>query len=139
VANRFQDYAGFATWFCGLGYFVLWPVTSSDLGGRLFGASIFCRDGSLSLLDLLCNSAHPLRLPSALHGLGFLSAVFVTVRMLIYAVGRLRRAASRSAAGASALSVRMPVAILQPPRRKPAPPLRPVKPRAHFGLRGTPR
>jgi hypothetical protein len=137
--NRFKDYTGFATWFSGLGYIALWPVTSPDLRGKPFGASLFCRDGALSLLDLLCNSAHPLRLPLALHALGFLSAVFVTVRLLVYAVRRSRRPAGRSAAGAAALSEQIPVAILKPPRRKPAPPLRPVKPRTHFGLRGMPR
>jgi hypothetical protein len=136
--NRIRDYTGFATWFSGLGYIVLWPLTSPDLGGKPFGASIFCRDNSLSLLDLLCNSAHPLQLPPALHALGFLSTVFVTVRLLVYAVRRSRRAAGSSAAEASALIARSPVAIQKPQRRKPAPPLRPVKPRTHFGLRGMP-
>ena len=137
--NRIKDYTGFAASFTGLGYIALWPVTSPDLGGRPFGASILCRDGALSLLDLLCNSVHSLQLLPALHGLGFLSAVFVTLRLLVYAVRRSRRAARSSAAGASALPARIPVAILKPPRRKSAPPLRPVKPRTHFGLRGMPR
>jgi hypothetical protein len=136
--NRIRDYTGFATWFCGLGYIALWPVTSPDLGGKPFGASIFCRDTSLSVLDLLCNSAHPLQLPANLHALGFLSAIFVAVRLLLYAIRRSRRAIASRAAGMSALMTRLPdaVALL---RRKPAPPLRPVKPRTHFGLRGMPR
>lgn len=136
--NRIKDYTGFAAWFCGLGYIALWPVTSPDLGGPPFGASIFCRDGSLSLLDMLCNSAHALRLPPALHALGFLSAVFVTVRLLYYAVRRSRRANVCSPADGPALSTRIPATIYKPPRRKPAPPLRRVKPRSHFGLRGSP-
>ena len=136
--NRIKDYTGFATWFAGLGYIALWPVTSPDLGGKPFGASIFCRDGSLSLLDLLCNSSHPLLLPPPLHALGFLSAVFVTMRLLLYAVRRSRRAAGRAAGEASALTAQMPVTIAPPPPRKPARPLRPVKPRTHFGLRGMP-
>ena len=42
--NRIKDYTGFATWFCGLGYIALWPLTSPDLGGKPFGASLLCRD-----------------------------------------------------------------------------------------------
>ncbi len=136
--NRIKDYTGFATWFAGLGYIALWPVTSPDLGGKPFGAFIFCRDGSLSVLDLLCNSSHSLLLPPPLHALGFLSAVFVTMRLLVYAVRRARRAAGRTAAEASARTAQMPVTIAPPPPPKPARPLRPVKPRTHFGLRGMP-
>src|SRR5512140_1301095 len=76
--NRIKDYLGFAIWFAGLGYIALWPVTSPDLGGKPFGASVFCRDTPLSVLDFLCHSAHPLQLPPNLHMLGFLSALFVT-------------------------------------------------------------
>jgi hypothetical protein len=141
--NRIKDYAGFATWFAGLGYIVLWPVTSPDLGGKPFGASIFCRDGSLSLLDLLCNSAHPLQLPAGLHVIGFISAVLVTIRLLLYAIRRARRAAATRAADAAARAVRIPVAPPRPPQQQPPQksvrPLRPVKPRTHFGLRGMPR
>jgi len=129
--NRIKDYAVFAGWFAGLGYIVLWPVTASDLGGKPFGASIFCRDGLPSLLDLLCNSAHPLHLPPGLHALGFLSAVFVTIRLLLNAIWRARRAVSAVEGEASSPA--------PPPRRKPARPYRPVKPRTHFGLRGMPR
>ena len=80
--NRIKDYAGFAIWFAGLGYIVLWPLTSPEFGGKPFGASIFCRDGSPSALDLLCNSAHPLQLPPGLHAMGILSAIVVMVRLL---------------------------------------------------------
>ena len=120
----------------GLGYIVLWPLTSPDFSGKPFGASIFCHDGSPSLLDLFCNSAHPLMLPPALHVIGFLSAVFVTVRLLFLAVKRSRRAAGGKAIDAS---TRMPVVLPPPPRRQtPTRPPRPVKPRTHFGLRGMP-
>jgi len=136
--NRIKDYSGFAIWFAGLGYIVLWPVTSPDLGGKPFGASIFCRDVSLGVLDLLCNSALPLQLPSNLHVLGFLSALFVAVRLLMYAIKRSRRAVGTRAADMSALVTRLPDAVA-PPWRKPMRPLRPVKPRTHFGLRGMPR
>jgi hypothetical protein len=136
--NRIKDYIGFAIWFAGLGYIALWPVTSPDLGGRPFGASIFCRDASLRVLDFLCNSALPLQLPPNLHMLGFLSALFVTVQLLLRAFKRSRRAVGAGAADMSALATRPPDAV-PPPRRKPAWAVRPVKPRTHFGLRGMPR
>ena len=28
--NRIKDYSGFAAWFVGLGYIVLWPLTTSS-------------------------------------------------------------------------------------------------------------
>ncbi len=130
--NRIKDYVGFVGWFAGLGYIVLWPVTSPDLGGKPFGATIFCRDGSAGLADFLCNSAHPLQLPPGLHVLGFLSAVFVTTRLLVYAIRRSRRTA-----GTISPMARIPAALA--PMRKPAPQRPPVKPRTHFGLRGMPR
>ena len=136
--NRIKDYIGFALWFAGLGYIVLWPVTSPDLGGKPFGASIFCRDTPISVLDFLCNSALPLQLPPNLHVLGFLSALFVAVRLLLYALKRSRRAVGPRAADSSALVMQRPDAV-PPPRQKPVRVLRPVKPRTHFGLRGMPR
>jgi hypothetical protein len=135
--NRIKDYTGFVIWFAGLGYIVLWPVSSPDLSGRPFGASIICRDGTLGLLDSLCNSAHWLQLPPALHAIGSLSAIVVTVRLLLYAVRRWRRTAGAGAAEAPATPAPMPAAV-SPSWRNPARPLRPVKPRTHFGLRGTP-
>ena len=118
--NRIKDYIGFAIWFAGLGYIVLWPVTSPDLGGKPFGASIFCRDASLSVLDLLCNSAHPLQLPPSLHALGFAvggvrhrPAVAVRAQALAARAQPPRRRHVR--AGDAACRTRLP-----PPRRKPA-------------------
>ena len=136
--NRIKDYIGFAIWFAGLGYIALWPVTSPDLGGKPFGAAIFCRDIPLSVLDFLCNSVLPLQLPPSLHVLGFLSALFVTLRLLLYAFKRSRRAVGTRAADMSAPVTLLPDAVA-PPRRKPVRGLRPVKPRTHFGLRGMPR
>jgi hypothetical protein len=137
--NRIKDYTGFAVRFAGLGYIVLWPLSSPDFSGKPFGASIFCHDGSPSPLDFLCNSAHPLMLPPALHVIGFLSAVFVTLQLLLHVMKRSRRAARSGETAAPALAARMPDAPPPPPRQKPQPPLRPVKPRTHFGLRGMPR
>ena len=89
--NRIKDYIGFAAWFAGLGYSVV-AVTANELGGEAFGAFIFCRDGSFGIMDFLCTSAQPLRMPPGLHALGFMSAVFVTSRLLFSAAKRSRRA-----------------------------------------------
>jgi hypothetical protein len=136
--NRVKDYIRFTVWFAGFGYIVLWPVTSPDFSGRRFGAAIFCRDNSLSLLDLLCNSAHTLRLPPTLHAIGSLSAIVVIVRLLLYAVKRWRRTPASGVANA-AMSTAPTSAAVAPSWRNAARPLRLVKPRTHFGLRGTPR
>jgi hypothetical protein len=101
--NRVWDYIGFAVWFAGLGYIVMWLLRSPDL-----------------LLP-----------PPALHMLGVASAMFVPVRLLL-------RAMSRRRAAPDAVAARKPAAVLRPPRRKSSYPLRSVKPRSHFGLRGTP-
>ncbi|MGH6727997.1 MAG: hypothetical protein ACREB8_15860 [Pseudolabrys sp.] len=101
--HRVWDYIGFAVWFAGLGYIVMWLLNSPDL----------------------------VLLPPALHALGVASAMFVPVRLLVRAI-RHRRS------GQVAPSARKPAAVLRPPRRKPAYPMRSVKPRKHFGLRGAP-
>lgn len=129
--NRAREYTNFAGWFAGLGYVAMWPLTAEELSGKPFGASIFCRDNSLGLMDLLCNSAHPLRLPAALHVLGLASALFVTLRLVIYAFKRARR--GRRAVVASVPAERMP--HVAPQRYKP-PSCRHVTPRSQFGLRG---
>ena len=132
--NRIKDYIGFAIWFAGLGYIALWPITSTDLGGKPFGASFFCHDTPLGTLDFPCHSALPLQLPPSLHVLGLLSALFVTVRLLLYALKRSRRAVDARIADIPAHVTRLPDTV--PPLLRP---LRPVKPRTHFGLRGMPR
>jgi len=135
--NRIKDYARFVIWFAGLGYMALWPVSSPDLSGKPFGASIVCQDGALALLASLCNSAHWLELPPALHAMGSLSAIVVAVRLLFYAFKRWRRLAGTGVAQVTAPAAPMPAAAA-PSWRNPAHPLRPVKPRTHFGLRGAP-
>jgi hypothetical protein len=140
--NRIKDYAGFIGWFAGLGYIALWPVTAADLGGKPFGASVLCNDGALNLTDFLCKSAHPFVMPSGLHAIGCLSAVFVTTRLLTHAVRRTRRAVSKGAklGARSGTSIAAPnLTAATPPPRKPAPIRSSVKPRSHFGLRGVPR
>lgn len=137
--NRVRDDSGFAVCFVGLGYIALWPFTSSDQGGTSFAAAVFCRAGTFSLPDLLCNLAHPVTLPPAMHVIGLAAAVFVALRLLLRAIRRRRRAPASGAGARSALAARIPAANLRVPPRKPARWLRPVKPRSHFGLRGMPR
>jgi hypothetical protein len=129
--NRIKDYVCFAACFAGLGYIVLWPVVADEAGAS-FGASMFCRDGGPAWLGFLCQSAQPLRLPPGLHALGFMSAVFVAARAV---VGVVKRSRPRS----SPASALQSVDETPPPPRKPRLPLRNVKPRVHFGLRGVPR
>ena len=138
--NRIRDYTGFAAWFAGLGYIVLWPLTSPDLGGKPFGASIFCRDGSPSLLDLLvqfgasADAAAGLACDRIFVGGVRHRAAAVACGEAFAARGRRRRYgcvhAPRANTGASAC---------RRGGKSPARPLRrPVKPRTHFGLRGMP-
>ena len=72
-------------------------------------------------------------LPPILHMVGLASATFVAVRLLLLAIARWRVPVSvaRAAAGA-----RTSDAVLKPPQ-KATRPLPTVKPRSHFGLRGT--
>jgi hypothetical protein len=129
--NRIKDYSGFAAWFLGLGYLVLWPITADEFGGVSFGASILCREGAAQWLGLLCNAASALRLPPGLHLLGFMSALYVAARVLADTVRRSRHAS---------LSATSPALHADaPPPRKPRPPRRYVKPRTQFGLRGLQR
>ena len=72
-----------------------------------------------------------LMLPPALHAVGVAAATLVPVRLLMRAVGRRRLAPG--------VMARKPTAVLRPPRRKSSYPIRHVKPRSHFGLRGMPR
>jgi hypothetical protein len=101
--NRVWDYIGFAVWFVGLGYIVMWLLRSPDL----------------------------LLLPPTLHIVGIASAMFVPVRLIARFIGRRR-------AAAGAVPARKPTTVLRPPRRKASYPIRTVKARSHFGLRGMP-
>jgi hypothetical protein len=132
--SRIKDYVGFAIWLLGIGYIVVWPLTARDHGAP-FAASLIC---SFAPLAFLCHLPHPLTLPPGLQLIGLLSTGWVCLRLASRASARLRRARIYRAGTASALSTRIPVALLRPSRRKPIPPLRQVKPRSHFGLRGKP-
>ena len=67
--NRVWDYIGFAVWFAGLGYIVLWLLGSPD----------------------------HLTLPPALHAIGVAAAMLVPVRLLLRAAGHRRRTAQIAA------------------------------------------
>lgn len=135
--NRIKDYIGFVIWFAGVGYVLLWPLAANGYGGKLFGASLLCRDEGLVLLDILCRAAHPLTLPPTLHVLGMGSALAAGLRLVCLGLRRCRRAGTAADTGPprDLRTVRAPAArLLASPRAKP---LHPVKPRAHFGLRGS--
>jgi hypothetical protein len=127
--NRFWDYSGFAVWFIGLGYIVTWPLTMSDFGQTASAATI-CGGDALPP-GFLCSSAHGLMLPPGLHLAGGLAAVFVTLRLLTMAIKRAIR-------GRKTPTVTPPVAS-PPQARAPHRSISRVKPRTHFGLRGSPR
>jgi hypothetical protein len=129
--NRCRDYLGFAIWFAGIGYAVLWPFSANG-GGLPFGASIVC-GGAIAVL---CDLPRLIVLPAGLHALGFAAAMMVAARMLLRLLDRWRL--RPDVAPAAALNMRLPGAIpvrAQPPAR----PSRKVKSRKHFGLRGMPR
>jgi len=128
--DRLKEYAGFAAWYLGLGYLVLWPWTAAEPDGRPFGAAILCRGDAPGHLDFLCHATHPLWMSPGLHAIGFVSTMFVTLRLMGAALKRSRRASSAAPpSGAAAV----------PPRPQARPPLRKIKPRTEFGLRGVPR
>ena len=135
--NRCKDYFGFAVWFAGIGYVVLWPLAADGNGGSLFGASIVCGHGAGGIMATLCQWPHPLALPLGLHVMGVAAAALLAARLSCLALRRLRPRAS--VIPAAALNARLPGAIPQEARNKPAFAARAVKPRTHFGLRGTPR
>lgn len=124
--GRIREYAQFSAWFVALGYVVLWPMLGSD--GWLFGPRTLC-GGSPNVLSTLCNGTDALSLPPLLHLAGSLTAIVVTVNLLLIAIRRSRRAADQAAA--------KPGLALQPRPRRPRRPLARVKPRTHFGLRGS--
>lgn len=134
--NRCRDYFGFAVWFAGIGYAVLWPFSANGAGGYPFGASVVCGRSGGGVIAALCGLPHPFTLAVGLHILGFAAAMTVAARLSWRLIRRWRQ--RPSAIPAAALSGRLPGAIparpQPPPRRLPA-----VKPRKDFGLRGVPR
>lgn len=111
--DRCKDYFCFAVSFAGLGYIALWTLAGC---GDLFGVPLT-----------------PLVLPPALQLAGTLSAIFVGVRASLLVARRWRRP---SAASAMLPPMAVPARL---PRHKTLRQVAAVKPRAQFGLRGTPR
>jgi hypothetical protein len=135
--NRIWDYSNFAIRYAGAGYTARWPLSSSGVGGKLFGASLVCREGTFALMGLLCRAPHPLQLSPGLHVLGFLAAALVIMQLILHAVRRTRRLVGSGAIHGPAQAAHLPMAT--PRRRKPVEALHQVKPRAHFGLRNMPQ
>lgn len=120
-----RDYLGFAVWFAGIGYLVLWPLTDGA-NGMPFGGSYLCGTGVLSFL---CDFDHPLTLPPALHLLGALSTMAVVAQLATRVLRRLRRPTT---------AIQDPrLSVLADPRarRSTLQVARRVKPRSEFGLR----
>lgn len=131
--GRVADYIRFAIGLLGVGYVTAWPLIAHDGGGPI-GAALICP----SLLGFLCDLPHPLALPPGLHWIGFLSAGWIGLMLLWRLTARLAMTGRRRMRAAASVNARIPAAVLRRPRRKPLTPLRPVKPRRQFGLRGRP-
>ncbi len=131
--NCLWDYVGFAIWFAGLGYLVLWPLSASGSSGDLYGAALLCQAQAASgLVSALCRAPHPLTLSPALHALGAFALLAAVLRLLCRGLGCARRARA-------ARVVRVPAAMMPPPRPRLTQRALPrVKPRSQFGLRGMP-
>jgi hypothetical protein len=82
---------------------------------------------------------HPPTLPPGLQLIGVFAAAWVSLWLALRAITHLRRARAYRVGKVSALNTRTQTAVLRLPRRKMIPPLRQVKQRNHFGLRGVPR
>jgi len=130
--KRVQEYLGFAVWFVGIGYVVLWPLASSA-DGTPFGGSFVCGTGALAVL---CDFEHPLTLPLGLHVLGALSAMAMIGQLSCRTLRRLRWPAGFNAV---ASGPRPPAAIDRLSGRSTLRVARRIKPRSEFGLRRTPR
>ncbi|MEJ2624147.1 MAG: hypothetical protein P8Z80_06300 [Pseudolabrys sp.] len=127
-----KDYFYFADWFAGIGYVVLWPLATVGNGGRLFGASLLCSGAGRDVTAALCGLPRPVSLLLGLHLMGLAAAIAVGIRFCWHLLQRVR--ARLAGVPATRYSNPLPARPSQAPTRR----LRTVKPRAHFGLRGTP-
>jgi len=130
--NRVGDYCSFVIRFVGLGYVVLWPFAQpSPLSSGL------CRDDALSwpsLCNCLDRFPHVFSLPPGLHVIGMVCAGCLSISVMVRPLSRWRRDGAQRAV---MLAARIPAAVTRSPQRKPLGPHRNVKPRNHFGLRGS--
>lgn len=139
--NRTREYLNFALSFSGLGYIGMWPLSTPDAQGQLFGAAVLCRDGGFLLLDVVCGLPHPLRMSPALHLLGLSAAVYVAVKLTLRAARSLLRKRRQRPAGldAAQLAARLSAVMAEPRPSSLSSPPRPLptgRPRSNFGLRG---
>ena len=141
--NRLKDHFCFAVRYVGMGYVVLWPV-STPAGGDLFGAPLLCTGGSARAFDFLCAMPHPLQLGLGLHVAGTLCALAAVLHLLARAIVRAKRRRQPALPGAAEAAAPVRAAVparprLRPGRRPMPPPRKQVEPRTHFGLRGVPQ
>lgn len=123
-----RDYLGFAIWFAGIGYMVLWPLT--DGGNDMpFGGSYVCNADALSVV---CDLDQPLTLPPALHVLGAISAMAVIGQLAWRVLRRLRRSAG---VDTGKPDLRLSAVVDPRARRSTMRIPRQVRPRREFGLR----
>lgn len=141
--NRVRDYIQFAVWFVGLGYIVLWPLTARDNDIAKLSAYWACGDEPSEQVNWLCNPSHALHLSPGLHLVGLMSAICVIARVLMHRLCRSRRPPGAEAT-APAIASRIPMLLQrparapQPARQEPRSPVRSVRSRKYFGLRGVP-
>jgi hypothetical protein len=141
--NRVKDYVQFATSFVGIGYLALWPVTAHDNDIAALVMTFIGGSHSLASMNAICVSPHALRLSPGLHLIGAMSAACVIVRLLMRQWRHWRRhglAPAHGAAGEGSPAVGLGVVRWPAKLRRPLapPPLRSVRPRRQFGLRGAP-
>jgi hypothetical protein len=136
--NRFRDYLGFAVTFSGLGYVILWPVSTPG-NGELFGAALLCGGRVARALDLVCRMPHPLQLGVGLHVFGALCALLAALHLLVRTAVRLRGAAPDAADLPAPPPPVDGTAKRRPRPRRMPPPRKLARPRSHFGLRGVPQ
>ena len=133
--NRVGEYIRFATWFSGLGYMVLWPMTAQDDG--IAAVSFACGQPfaqSFAIADFICGPRAGLHLSPGLHLAGMMSSAFVVACLALRPL--LRRRARAAGKGAQTLPAIIHLRIGK--KSAPPPPHRYVRPRSHFGLRNAP-
>jgi len=122
VVNRVGDYCGFTMRFVGVGYIALLPLAAPP------AADAACQRTAPE--HYLCYLPHMFSLPPGLHVLGIICAGSLGIYLIVRRLSRWRRDRVQRAL---TLMARMPASLTRPSRR---PPVRPVKPRSHFGMRG---
>ena len=138
MVNRAVDYFRFAVGVVGLGYLLLWPLTTP----HPFGISRFCRPQAESWPgEWLCHWPQLVRLSPGLHLIGLSCAGALAIHVALRQAARWRRARELRTGVTAALGARrLPGTISRPPRQSAfAKPLPKVKPRSQFGLRVGPR